>query len=129
MTEDLLTTAQRVRENSYSPYSRVAVGAAVLATSGKVYAGCNVENSSFPNGVCAEVAAVAAAVAAGDREFREIVIVGGKDEPMPPCGSCRQVLWEFSPNMRVVMVSESGKRREAALRDLLPTAFHLGGTR
>jgi cytidine deaminase len=126
MNEDLLDAAREVRENSYCPYSGIAVGAALRTRSGRIFTGCNVENSSFPNGVCAEVAAVAAAVAAGEREFSEIVIVGGQDRPMPPCGSCRQVLWEFSPDLRVVMVAESGSQREAGLRDLLPEGFRLG---
>ncbi len=126
MCDDLLNAARRVRQNSYSPYSGIAVGAALLAESHNIYVGCNVENSSFPNGVCAEVAAVAAAVAAGERAFREIVIVGGRDKPMAPCGRCRQVLWEFSPDMHVTMVAESGARSEASLRELLPEAFRLG---
>ena len=126
MTEDLVNAAREVRKNAYCPYSGVAVGAALRTRSGLTFTGCNVENSSFPNGVCAEVGAVAAAVAAGEREFSEIAIVGGQSQPMPPCGSCRQVLWEFSPDLRVVMVAESGTRKETSLRDLLPEGFRLG---
>jgi cytidine deaminase len=124
--EELLAAARQVRQNAYCPYSGIAVGVALRAASGNVYVGCNVENSSFPSGVCAEVGAVAAAIAAGERDFTEILIVGGEDDPMPPCGSCRQVLWEFAPRMRVVMVSQSGKRVEATIGDLLPDAFRLG---
>jgi cytidine deaminase len=120
--ERLLAAAEEVRENAYAPYSRYRVGAAVQA-GGRVFAAPNVENASYPLSVCAERNAVAAAVAAGEREIEACAVVGGGQDPAPPCGGCRQVLHEFGPRMRVVARSPSGARREWTLDELLPSAF------
>src|SRR6266571_2326969 len=90
----LLRAAARVREQAYAPYSGYPVGAAVLA-GGRIFAACNLENSSYPLSVCAERNAVAMAVAAGKRRIDAVAIVGGRDRPAAPCGGCRQVLAEF----------------------------------
>lgn len=98
------------------------MGAAVL-TRGRVFTGVNVENASYPLGICAERNAVAAAVAAGERRIDCIVVVTDAARPTPPCGGCRQVLWEFGPESLVVSQTMSGERVAWALEDLIPEAF------
>jgi cytidine deaminase len=120
--EALIAKAHETMERAYAPYSQFRVGAALLAEDGSLHTGCNVENASYGLTVCAERAAVAAAVARGVRSFRIVAIVSDGHEPVPPCGACRQVLSEFSPQMRVVSEA-GGARREWALADLLPDPF------
>jgi cytidine deaminase len=108
---------------AYAPYSGFHVGAALLATDGSITEGCNVENASFPAGICAERGAVAAAVARGNRDFDSIMIVTEAEEPTPPCGVCRQVLVEFSPHLLVVSVTSAGREARWTLDELLPRAF------
>jgi len=114
--------AAGIRRQSYSPYSKFAVGVALLAKSGEIYCGVNVENASYGLTICAERSALSAAVTCGDREFHAIAISlkdGGS-----PCGACRQVLYEFSPEMRVLMADEEGSLiREMSLNELLPDGF------
>jgi cytidine deaminase len=111
-------------ERAYAPYSNFRVGAAVLATDGSITEGCNVENASYPAGICAERSAVAAAVARGNRSFEALVIATEADEPTPPCGICRQVLVEFSPRMLVVAVNRDGRETRWTIEELLPKAFN-----
>jgi cytidine deaminase len=121
--EALLRAAVAVRGNAHAPYSRFPVGAAVLAE-GRVYAGCNVENSSFPLSVCAERNAVAAAIAAGARSIDAVAVVAGTGRPGPPCGGCRQVLAEFcAAGTRVLYAAAGGGSVETTLGALLPEAF------
>jgi cytidine deaminase len=108
---------------AYAPYSGFRVGAALLAADGSVTEGCNVENASFPAGICAERSAVAAAVARGNRDFDTIMIATEAEEPTPPCGICRQVLEEFSPRLLVVSVTTGGREARWSLEELLPRAF------
>jgi cytidine deaminase len=115
----LKNAAVSVRENAYAPYSGFKVGAAILAN-GEIYSGCNVENASYPVGVCAERAALAAAVAAGSLEIEAVVIVA--DKPITPCGMCRQALAEFNPEVPVVMISHQVEA-QATLDQLLPDPF------
>jgi cytidine deaminase len=110
-------------ERAYAPYSSFRVGAALLGADGSVSEGCNVESAAFPTGVCAERAALAAAVARGVRDFRSIVIATSADSPASPCGMCRQALIEFSPEMEVVSVTTGGAEARWRLADLLPAAF------
>lgn len=119
----LLKAAAKARRAAYVPYSNFPVGAAVAA-GGRIYAACNVENSSYPLCVCAERNAVAAAVAAGARRIDAIAVVGGEGRPAAPCGGCRQVLAEFAgPGTSVVYASASGEAVETTLGALLPEAF------
>jgi len=110
-------------ERAYAPYSKFRVGAALLATDGNISEGCNVENASFPAGICAERAAVSAAVARGNRSFDTVVIATEAEEPTPPCGICRQVLEEFSPQMLVMSFTREGREARWTLDELLPKAF------
>ena len=121
-TEDLLSAATKARERAYAPYSRFAVGAALLTKKGHVFTGCNVENLSFGLTIGAERNAVFAAVAAGEREFVKIGIVADSRSPVTPCGACRQVLAEFCEDMKIACANLDGLKFESTLADLLPRA-------
>ena len=116
-------TARAAAKKSYSPYSKFAVGAAVLAGSGKIYAGCNVENASFGLCNCAERTAIFSAAAAGERRLRAVAVYTPTPQPTMPCGACRQVINEFGPEATIVSVCDSGQRIETTLDALLPAAF------
>jgi cytidine deaminase len=121
--EQLREAAAAAMTQAYAPYSDFRVGAALLAGDGTVIAGCNVENSSFPAGSCAERGALAAAVVAGHRNFTHLAIVTDADEPTSPCGICRQALVEFAPNLHVTSYTTSGAEARWSLADLLPHPF------
>jgi len=108
---------------SYSPYSQFPVGAAVLAESGKVYTGCNVENASYGLCQCAERAAICTAISAGERKIMAVAVYTPTRKPTTPCGACRQVINEFGPKARITCVCDTDKRIESATPDLLPDAF------
>jgi cytidine deaminase len=125
--ENLIAEAMKAREKAHAPYSRFAVGAALLAKSGRIYTGCNVENASYGLSTCAERVAVFKAVSEGERDFEAIAVVTEKG--VPPCGACRQVLMEFGEDIQVIVANGDGEYRVFALRELLPEAFtpeHLG---
>ena len=113
-------SARKVRDGAYAPYSNFQVGAALESTSGKVFTGCNGENISYGLTICAERNAVFAAVAAGARSFRRVVIVADSKEPVTPCGACRQVLSEFAENMEIVSINLQSQKYRATLSELLP---------
>ena len=121
--EDLLKVASLQRQRAHAPYSKYKVGAAIRTARNKVHAGTNIENASYGLTVCAERTAVFAAVNAGDTKFEAIAIVIDDDRLPTPCGACRQVLAEFSPDMRVVLGTTGGLRRATTLRELLPDPF------
>lgn len=123
---DLLAAARRARDRAYAPYSEFPVGAAVLGSNGRIYSGCNVENASLGLTCCAERNAIFAMVAAGERQIREVLVLGDTAEILPPCGACRQVMAEFAPPSAVVhMCDRSGAGRSATVAELLPHVFRL----
>ena len=115
--------ARQARARAYAPYSNFRVGAALVTTSGAIFSGCNVENASYGLCLCAERAAVAAAVAAGERDFLAVVIVTGSSPPSPPCGMCRQTLSEFNPDLAVLLENDQGEERRMELSALYPASF------
>ena len=124
-SRELMAEAEKARKTSYSPYSRFAVGAALLTRSGRVVLGCNVENSSFGLACCAERTAVFKAVSEGEREFVAIAVTAGPGEGASPCGACRQVLHEFAPKLSVYFRDARGRITRRRLPALLPDGFML----
>ena len=133
----LVAAAKEVRANAYAPFSNYLVGAAVRDETGKVYAGCNVENAAYPEGICAEANAIGSMVAAGGRRIVEIAVVGGVDTAIDhtlsaevaactPCGGCRQRILEFSDESTAIYLQDTDGQVEAyGIEDLLPSAFRL----
>jgi cytidine deaminase len=123
--QELVRAAQDARKAAYAPYSRFRVGAAVRTQSGAIYIGCNVENASFGLAVCAERVAVFNAVANGDRHIVELAVAAEADPPARPCGACRQVLCEFSPTAKIIMVGGAGSIVTSDIGMLFPEPFQL----
>ena len=124
----LIEEAKKVRDRAYAPFSGFFVGAALLDENDQLHVGCNVENSSFPEGSCAEANAIGAMVAKGGKKIVTIAVVGGKDEleDCAPCGGCRQRIREFSSDdTRIVAMSGSGDFVEYSVDELLPKSFQL----
>jgi homotetrameric cytidine deaminase/tRNA-Thr(GGU) m(6)t(6)A37 methyltransferase TsaA len=119
----LISAASRARENAHAPYSQFRVGAALRANSGRIFTGCNIENSSFGLTVCAERVAVFKALSEGERRFDAIAVVTDTERLTPPCGACRQILWEFCRDAEVVLANLSGQITMRRVPDLLPDAF------
>ena len=122
MTDPLVGAARAAQQHAYAPYSNFRVGAALEADDGRVFVGCNVENASYGLTICAERAAVCAAVSAGARRLRRAIVVTDIDPPAAPCGACRQVLSEFGPDLRVTAVGPS-QQVSWSMGELLPAAF------
>jgi cytidine deaminase len=118
---ELVALAARAREKAYAPYSRYAVGAALLTASGRVYTGCNVENAAYGPSLCAERTAIVKAVSEGDRNLAAIAVV--TEDGGAPCGPCRQVMREFNPNLTVIISDLQGNARIFSLPELLPESF------
>jgi len=123
MTDSLQAAALAVRENAHAPYSKFRVGAALEDTGGRVHTGCNVENATYGLTLCAERVAVFKAISEGAREFRRIAIAADTDILTPPCGACRQILWEFCGDIEMVLVNLHGKSETLRLKELFPRAF------
>jgi cytidine deaminase len=119
--EELVATAWAAREKAYVPYSGFAVGAALASPDGQVFSGCNVENISFGLTNCAERVAIGTALAAGVREFSSVAVVADSEEPVVPCGACRQVLAEFAPSLEIISSTKSGRTEKWNLATLLPS--------
>jgi cytidine deaminase len=122
---DLAARARAARENAHAPYSNVRVGAALLAKDGRVFEGCNVENATYGLTVCAERVAVFSAIAAGlkPRDFAAIAVCADTDRLTPPCGACRQILWEFCGDIPVTLTNLKGSQERVQMAELFPHAF------
>lgn len=121
--KELIEAAAAARENSYAPYSRFRVGAAVETKDGKIYSGCNIESASYGLTVCGERVAIWKAVSEGEHEFQQVAVVVDTEDLTPPCGVCRQILWEFCGNVPVTLANLSGKSETVMMEDLIPRAF------
>lgn len=122
MSAELVKKAREVQQHAYCPYSKFRVGAALEAADGRVFGGCNVESASYGLTICAERMAIGAAVAAGARQFRRLMVATDAEPPASPCGACRQLLAEFGLDLEVIAVGPKSERRWT-LSDLLPDAF------
>jgi cytidine deaminase len=123
MVDPLLEAALRARHRAIAPFSRFLVGAALQSADGAIYTGCNIENASYGLTLCAERVAVFKALSEGARNFIRIAVAADTDELTPPCGPCRQILWEFCRDAEVVLVNLHGATESFRMSDLLPRAF------
>jgi cytidine deaminase len=121
--EKLIAAARAARENAHAPYSNFRVGAAVRAKSGRIFTGCNVENASYGLTCCAERVAIFKAISEGERGFDAIAVVTDTETLTPPCGACRQIIWEFCGDVEVVMANLKGKVERERAGKLLPRPF------
>ena len=119
----LLVAARDARDKAFAPFSRFKVGAAILSRDGRIWTGCNIENASFGLTLCAERVAIFKAISEGARDFDQVAIVTAASTLTPPCGACRQVLWEFAPGAEVILANVRGKRQRMKLSTLLPKPF------
>lgn len=122
--DEMLQMARAAMEKAYVPYSEFAVGAVIKAQSGRLYAGCNVENAAYPAGSCAEQGAISAMVLGGDTKIQEMVVMGNGEHLVSPCGSCRQRIREFAdPGAVIHICDRNGVRKSMTLDELLPVSF------
>lgn len=119
----LLEAALEVRENAHAPFSKFQVGAAIETDDGRIFTGCNVENATYGLTVCAERVAVFKAISEGARNFTRIAVAADTDVLTPPCGACRQILWEFCGDAELTLVNLQGKTETFRLKDLFPRPF------
>ena len=122
-SDRLVDAAREARERAIAPYSKFKVGAALLARDGRVFTGCNVENASYGLTVCAERVALLKALSEGVRDFTRLAVVADTKSPTPPCGPCRQLVWEYAGDIPVVMANLDAVTGEHQMRDLLPLPF------
>ena len=121
--QSLIEVAAAARVRSLAPFSHFLVGAALRTKDGKVFTGCNVESASYGLTVCAERVAIWKALSEGERDFTDLVIVADTEQLTPPCGTCRQIIWEFAKHADIVLVNRRGDRETLEIKDLLPRAF------
>lgn len=121
--QELIETAKSARLRSIAPFSNFLVGAALKTEEGKVYVGCNVESASYGLTVCAERVAIWKALSEGERKFTELAIVADTGTLTPPCGTCRQIIWEFAKHATIVLGNLQGETEVVSIRELLPRAF------
>jgi cytidine deaminase len=123
MSDALVDAALRVRENAHAPFSKFKVGAAVEDQHGRIFTGCNVENATYGLTVCAERVAIFKAISEGAGKFTRVAVVADTDTLTPPCGACRQILWEFCGDVELVISNLQGKQETVRLAELFPRAF------
>jgi cytidine deaminase len=121
--DPLTQAALDARANAHAPFSHFLVGAAILDTSGRIHTGCNIENATYGLTICAERVAVFKAISRGVRQFTRIAVAADTDVLTPPCGACRQILWEFCGDVELVLVNPRGKTETFRLKDLFPRPF------
>jgi cytidine deaminase len=121
--DPLLAAALAARENAFAPFSKFKVGAAVEDESGRIHTGCNVENATYGLTVCAERVAIFKAISEGARQFKRVAVAADTDSLTPPCGACRQILWEFCGDVEIALVNPRGKIESYRLKDLFPKPF------
>jgi cytidine deaminase len=122
-SKELIESAKQVREKAFAPFSKFKVGAAVRTKGGKVFTGCNIESASYGLTVCAERVAIWKAVSEGETEFTNIAVVADTDDLTPPCGACRQIIWEFCGDVPVTFANLKGNVETVQMKELLPRAF------
>jgi cytidine deaminase len=123
MKEPLLEAALKVRAHAHAPFSRFAVGAAVEDADGRIYTGCNVENATYGLTVCAERVAIFKAISEGARNFTRLAVAADTEQLTPPCGACRQILWEFCGDVEVILINPRGKTETYRMSYLFPKPF------
>jgi cytidine deaminase len=123
MSDPLLDAALAAREHAHAPYSHFRVGAALEDAAGRIHTGCNVENATYGLTLCAERVAVFKAISEGARQFRRIAVAADTGTLTPPCGACRQILWEFCGDIEIIMTNPRGKSETVRLKELFPRAF------
>ena len=121
--DHLIAAAKQARENAHAPYSNFRVGAALRATTGVVYTGCNVENSTYGLTVCAERVAIFKAISEGERGFDAIAVVTDTEALTPPCGACRQIIWEFCGDVEIILANLKGQSESHRVSELFPKPF------
>ncbi|RPI03901.1 MAG: cytidine deaminase [Calditrichaeota bacterium] len=126
MWQELIDRALEAKLKAIAPFSRFPVGAALMTDSGIIYEGCNIESSSYGLTMCAERVALFKALSSGERQFSAIAIASNADQFCPPCGACRQVLWDFTRGIPVILISKSGRSIQYNLADFFPHAFDEG---
>jgi cytidine deaminase len=122
-SQSLIAAAQRARLQSVAPFSHFLVGAAVRTANGKVYTGCNIESASYGLTVCAERVAIWKALSEGERHFTELAVVADTEVLTPPCGTCRQIIWEFAKSASIIFANLKGESEAFHVKELLPRAF------
>ena len=122
---ELVEKAKEVREIAYAPFSKFKVGAALETETGEIFTGCNVESASYGLTVCAERVAIWKAVSEGKKKFSRIAVVADTEELTPPCGACRQIIWEFCGDVPVIMANLKGDVETVQMKELLPRAFDM----
>ena len=123
MPEKLLEAARRARRHACAAFSNFLVGAALETTTGEIITGCNIENATYGLTICAERVAMFKALSEGHRDFRRIAIVADTEEPTPPCGACRQILWEFGEDLEVILGNLTEQKATFRMSELLPLPF------
>jgi cytidine deaminase len=123
MNDRLLEAALAAREHAFAPFSKFKVGAAVEDAAGRIHTGCNVENATYGLTMCAERVAIFKAISEGVREFRRVAVAADAEQLTPPCGACRQILWEFCRDVEIVLVNPAGKTQTYRLSELFPKPF------
>ena len=120
---ELIEAARGARERSVAPFSKFLVGAALRTREGKIFTGCNIESASYGLTVCAERVAIWKALSEGECDFTDLVIVADTEQLTPPCGTCRQIIWEFAKQAKITLANLNGQGQEVDIRELLPRAF------